>query len=286
MKTVLMIVAVIILLVVVSQTFYTIDMNEQAIVLQFGEYQKTVKSPGLHAKLPFVQTVTRYEKRIIASDAPPGEYLDADKKRLEVDHITRFRIVDPLQFFKSVATVEVGLNRLQAIVFSELRDELALHPTAEIISAKREQIMETVAVRVAEKVADFGMQIVDLRIKRADLPGEVLQSVYGRMQAERQREAKRFRAEGEEQALEIRAQADKEKTVILAEGYEQGQRLRGEGDAQATEIYAAAYTQNPEFFGFLRSLLAYEVFLVGETTLVLDSDSDLFRYLASPGSGE
>jgi len=286
MKTVLIIVAVIILLVVLSQTLYTIDMTEQAIITQFGEYQKTVKSPGLHAKIPFVQTVHRYEKRIIASDAPAGEYLDADKKRLLVDHVTRFRIEDPLQFFKSVRQVEVGLNRLQAVVFSELRDELALHPTAEIISVKREQIMETVAQRVAEKVDDFGMQIVDLRIKRADLPTEVLQSVYGRMQAERQREAKRFRAEGEEQAFEIRAQADKEKTVILAEAYEESQRLRGEGDATATEIYAAAYGQDPEFFSFLRSLLAYEAFLVGETTLVLDSDSDLFRYLAGPGSGE
>lgn len=289
MKPIFIIAAVGIFLLVIfgwGQPFYTIDMNEQAIITQFGEYQKTVRSPGLHAKLPFVQKVIRYEKRIIASDAPPGEYLDFDKKRLEVDHVTRFRIVDPLQFFKSVATVEVGLNRLQAVVFSELRDELALHPTAEIISVKREQIMETVAQRVAEKVGDFGMEIVDLRIKRADLPAEVLQSVYGRMQAERQREAKRYRAEGEEQAFEIRAQADKEKTVILAEAYEESQRLRGEGDAQATEIYAAAYGQDPEFFSFLRSLLAYETFLVGETTLVLDSDSDLFRYLSGPGSGE
>jgi membrane protease subunit HflC len=169
MKAVLIIVAVIVLLVVVSQSFFTIDETEQAIITQFGEYKKTVKSPGLHTKIPFVQVVHRYEDRIIASDAPPGEYLDSDKKRLEVDHVTRFRIADPLQFFKSVRQVEVGLSRLQAVVFSELRDELALHPTAEIISVKREQIMDTVAQRVREKVDDFGMQIVKGRPRDFEL---------------------------------------------------------------------------------------------------------------------
>jgi hypothetical protein len=177
---------------------------------------------------------------------------------------------------------EIGAQtRLQQIVVSELRDELAKHSLSEIISIQREPIMEAVAARAAEKLKEFGIELIDVRVKRADLPEEVQTSVFERMKAERQRKAKEYRAEGEEKALKIRADADKERTIILAEAYEESQKLRGEGDAEATRIYAQAFGKDPEFYDFLRSLEAYENFLVGETTLVLSSDSELFKYLDS-----
>jgi membrane protease subunit HflC len=167
-------------------------------------------------------------------------------------------------------------------VFSEMRAELALHPIADIISEKREQIMDTVAARVQPKVADFGMRIVDVRIRRADLPAEVLESVFARMQAERARIAKQYRAEGGERAALIRAEADRDATIILAEAYEESQKLRGEGDAEATSIYAKAFTQDSEFYAFLRSLEAYQKFLADNSTLVLSTKSELFKYIVSP----
>jgi membrane protease subunit HflC len=280
-KAAIIIVAVIVALILISQSLYTVDMTKQVVILQLGRYIKTVDEPGLHIKTPFIQSVTSYEKRILVSDAAPGEYLDFDKKRLEVDHITRWRINDPIQFYKTVRNEPGALARLQPIVFSELRDELALHKIAEIISVEREQIMDTVAGRVRGKVAGFGIDIVDVRIKRADLPGEVRDSVFARMEAERQRKAKKYRAEGAEVALQTRADADKKKTVILAEAYEQSQKLMGKGDAEATKICADAFGQDPEFYSFLRTLEAYEKFLPGGTTLVLGADSELFKYLRS-----
>jgi len=280
-KAVITVVVMIVALVLVSQAVYTVDVTKQAILLQFGKHVRTVYQPGLHFKVPFIQKVTLFEKRILISDAFPGEYLDLDKKRLEVDHVTRWRVKDPLEFYKSVRDEIGALGRLQPIVLSELRDELALHPIVEIIGPKREQIMDTVAIRVAPKVEPFGIEIIDVRIKRADLPGEVRDSVFARMEAERQVKAKKYRAQGEEQALEIRADADKEKTIILATAYEQSETLRGEGDAQATAVYAAAFEQDPEFYAFLRTLEAYENFLTQDTTLVLSSDSELFKYLES-----
>ncbi len=272
---------VVALLVLLSQAAFTVDMTQQALVLQFGQYVRTVKDPGLHFKIPFTHQVSRYDKRVLTSDIKAGEYLTLDKKRLVADPVSRWRIADPLQFFKTVANEPGALARLEPVVLSELRDELAKYNFTDIISTKRASIMETVSKRVREKATEFGIEVVDVRIKRADLPAEVQASVFARMKAERQRISFQYRAEGDELAATVRAGADKEATIILAEAYAESQRQRGEGDAQATAIYAQAFEQNAEFYNFLRTLEAYKKFLAERSTLVLGSDSELFKYLAS-----
>ena len=279
-KVVIIIVVAIGALILIGQSFYTVDITKQVIILQFGEYQQTVSTPGVHVKVPFIQTVLEFEKRVLMSDAPSTGYLTLDKKNLIIDHITRWRIDDPNLFFKSVTSETRALQRLQAIVVSELRDELASHDFEDMISTEREPIMEIVAQRTGEKAIEFGIGIVDVRIKRADLPNEVQDSVFDRMRAERQRISKQNRAEGEEQAFKERAEADREATVILAEANKTSQILRGQGDAQATAIYAATYQQNPGFYSFIRTLEAYESVLSSDTTLVLSAESELFKSLS------
>ena len=286
----ILIIILIAAVVLVSQIFFIVDETQQAIVLQFGNPIRTIRNPGLHTKLPFIQNLTFFEKRVLSSDAPPQEYLTTDKKRLVVDHVTRWQIKDPLLFFQAVGTEAGARARLDDIVFSELREELAKVDFVEVISRERENIMERVAESSEEKAREFGIDIVDVRVKRADLPEEVEQSVYSRMQAERQRESSLFRAEGEEQAAILRAQADREATVILAEGYAEAQRLRGEGEALAIKIYAAALEQDPEFYAFTRRLEAYKITLKEGDSIVIPVDSDFFRYLTSgalePAFGE
>lgn len=284
MKGLVIVIFVVAVWILAGQTAFTVDMTEQAIVLQFGQYVRTVQEPGLYFKTPFTQAVSKFDKRVLVSDALPGEYLELDKKRLVVDNVTRYRISDPLEFYKSVRTEIGGLARMQPIILAELRDELAMRPMSDIIGKEREVIMEKVASRVRMKVQPFGMDIVDVRIKRVDLPKEVQGSVFGRMKAERERLGKQFRAEGEEAAAMLRAEADKQVTIIAAEGYERSQRLRGEGDAKATAIYAASFQQDPEFYGFLRTLEAYNSFLKERTTVVLSANSELFQFLKSPRS--
>ena len=209
-----------------------------------------------------------------------------DKKNLIIDHITRWRITEPDLFYKSVRDESGALQRLHAIIVSELRDEVASHDFQDMISIQREPIMDAVAERSRAKVREFGMEIIDVRIKRADLPTEVQESVFNRMIAERQRISKQNRAEGEEQAFKTRAEADREATIILAEAFKTSQELRGEGDAMATAIYAAAYKQAPEFYSLLRTLEAYGNFMDEKTTLVLDSESELFKHLSSSEPSE
>lgn len=281
MVTRLVIIIVLLIAVVFagSQALFTIDEKEQVIITRFGEYMRTLKEPGLNFKTPFIEEVHTFEDRVLVSDAAPAEYLTSDKKRLVVDHVTRWRIIDPLEFYKSVRDVPAALARLEDLVFSEMRRELALHDFADIISIKRESIMDSVAIGAGDKALAYGIDVIDVRIKRADLPEEVETSVFARMDSERQRIAKAYRAEGDEQARMTRALADKEKTIILANAYEQSQILQGEGDAQAIAIYATAYGKDPEFYAFLRSLEAYQQFMSEGTTMVLTTDSDLFRYL-------
>lgn len=267
--------------ILASQTFFIVDETNQAIVLQFGAPIRTLSYPGLAAKLPFIQNVIFFERRVLSSDAPPQEYLTTDKKRLVVDHVTRWRIADPLLFYQAVGTEAGARARLDDIVFSELREELAKVNFVEVISRERESIMERVAASAVEKASEYGIDIVDVRVKRADLPVEVEQSVYLRMQAERQRESSLFRAEGEENAAILRAQADRERTVILAEGYAESQSLRGDGEALAIKIYAQSLEQDPEFYAFLRRLEAYKTILKKGDTIVIPVDSEFFRYLIS-----
>jgi modulator of FtsH protease HflC len=271
-------------IVLLRQFLFTVQENEQVIVTQFGEHKKTIREPGLAVKKPFVQLVIRFDKRILSSDAPQAEYLTQDKKRLVADPITRWRIEEPLLFYKTVRHESGARARLDDLVLSEVRREVASHTFDMVIGAKREVIMEAVAKSAREKAKEFGIEVIDVRIKRADLPREVQASVFSRMEAEREREAKRYRSEGEEESFKLRAETDKERTILLAEAEQRSQILRGEGDAEATRVYAAAFNRDPEFYSFVRSLEAYETFMGQRSTLFLSTSADLFRYLGTPKS--
>ena len=256
---------------------------QQAVITQFGKPVRTIREPGLYVKVPVVQTLSRFERRILATDVQAAEYLTLDKKRLAVDHVSRWRISDPLEFYRTVRDTRGAMARLDDIIFARLRQEIAKHNFADFIREKREGIMQVVTAGTREMAASFGIEVVDVRIKRADLPTEVQASVYARMRAERERIAKRYRAEGEERARKIRASADKEREILVAKAYEESQGMIGEGDAQAIATYARAFGQDPELYGFLRRLESYEKIFAGGTTVVLSPDSDLLRYLQGPG---
>jgi membrane protease subunit HflC len=270
---------------VASQMFFIVDEKNQVIVTQVGQYLYSVREPGIYLKSPFVQSATHFDKRILVSDPAPAEYLSLDQKRLVADPVTRWRIVDPLLFYTSVREEAGALARIDDIVFSEMRAEVATFEFSRVISSERESIMARVSQRAAERAKAFGIEVVDVRLKRADLPEQVQASVFSRMQAERSRIAARYRSEGAESAAKIRADAERDRTVILARAYEESQRLRGTGEAEATTIYAQAFGQDPEFYAFLRSLEAYEHVLASGSTLVMSTDSDLFRYLNSHRNG-
>jgi membrane protease subunit HflC len=272
-------VMVVIAAIVIMQSIFVVQETEQAIVLQFGDPVAIVRDPGIAWKRPFIQNVITFDKRVLSSDAPPQEYLTSDKKRLVVDHVTRWRISDPLIFYQAVRTETGARARLDDIIFSELRRELASTEFVDVISSQREAIEERVADSAEEKAAEFGIAVLDVRTKRADLPKEVEQSVFERMRAERQRESSLIRAEGEEQGNIIRAQADRTSGVTVAEGEEQAQRLRGEGEGEAIRIYAEALSQDEEFYAFLRRLESYGTILKPGDRLVIPSDSEFFRYL-------
>lgn len=281
-KTIALGVVVALVLIVGSQSLFVVNEFDQAIVMQFGAHQRTVQEPGLHFKLPFVQTIHRYDRRVLMSDSSPSEYLTLDRKRIIVDHVSRWRIADPLQFYRTVRTTPGALSRLDDIITSQLRQEVARHEFLDLIQEQREAIMAAVTRQTVVSARAFGIEILDVRIKRADLPDEVQASVFDRMREERRRIANRYRAEGDELAREIRAEADKEVEIILANAYERAQMLRGEGDALSIAIFADAYNLDPEFFAFQRSLEAYGRILGdNSTTLVLPADSPLFRYLES-----
>ncbi len=267
-------------ILVVSKIFYIVDEREQAIVTMFGQPMRTVREPGLYMKVPFIHSLQRFDKRVLSSDAQAVEYLTSDKKRVVVDHVSRWRITDPLEFYRTVRTEAGALIRLNDVVSGRLREEIAKRSFIDFVREQREAIVQAVSQDARASVKQqFGIELIDVRIKRLDLPREVQASVYARMQAERQRIAKKYRAEGEEQAREIRADVNKEAQIVLAKSYEQAQKLMGEGDAQATAIYALAYEKDPEFYSFMRRLETYERSLGAGTTILLDADSDLLKYL-------
>jgi membrane protease subunit HflC len=253
--------------------------REVAIVTQLGVYKRTLSSPGPYFLMPFLQDVTRMEARILGSDVTPAEYLTLDKKRLVADPVSRWRVADPLKFFTTVHDETGARARLDDVINSELRRELATRDFDDIIGVGRDTVMDQVVANARLKAKEYGIHVVDVRIKRADLPNEVEESVFGRMRAERDRVAKQYRSEGEEQAAKIRAEADKERTILLARAYETAQKIRGEGDASSIAVYGRAYGRDPEFYAFLRSLSAYEKLMGAKSTLVLSTGSELFRYL-------
>jgi len=279
-KAIAVIVLVIFILIVIKGALFTVDEREQAIILQLGKHVRTIQEPGLYFKLPLVQNVLRFEDRILEYDASAAKIITADKKHLMVDNYARWKIIDPLKFYETVRNEFGAQARLDDIVFSEIREELARHTLTEVVSLRREMLMNKVAEQCDQKAREYGIQIIDVRIKRADLPKEVTHSVYARMKAERNRIAKKYRSEGEEEAVKIRAKADRERTILLAESYRKAEILRGVGDAQAIKIYAQAFGKDPEFYSFLRTLEVYKKSLAEGTTVVLSSDSELFRYLS------
>jgi membrane protease subunit HflC len=277
--------AVVLLILIViglSGALFTVDEKEQAIVTQLGKYVRTVTEPGLKFKVPFLQSVHKFEDRVLEYDAAAAKIITSDKKHLVIDNYARWRIVDPLKVYQTVRNEFGGQARLDDIVFSEIREELARHTLTEIVSVNREAIMNEVGRQCNEKAREYGIEVIDVRIKRADLPSEVAHSVYARMKAERQRIAKKYRSEGEEAAVKIKALTDKEKTILLAESYRKAEKLRGEGDAEAIKVYAQAFEKDPEFYSFVRTLESYEKSLKRDTTVVLPSDSEFFRYLSPP----
>ena len=259
---------------------FTVTEVEQAVVTQFGEPVRVITEPGLHFKLPApVQKVTYFDKRLLDYDANPDPIYTKDKKILLLDNYARWRIVEPLVFMKALRTVDEATARLDDIVFSELRKELGQHELSEVVASNREEIMLDVTTRSDEAARPYGIEVVDVRVKRADLPPENEAFVFNRMRAEREREAKAYRAEGEEQALKIRAETDLEAASISAEAYEKSQGIRGEGDAEALTIYAAAYKNAGKFYEFTRTLEAYEKSLTEGTVLVQPLDTEFFKFL-------
>jgi membrane protease subunit HflC len=271
------------LIAALAQITFTIGEWEQGLLLQFGSPRRILQEPGLYFKLPFVQTLVRLDKRVLSTDARTAEYLTLDKKRVLVDHVSRWRIRDPLEFYRSIRDQQRAWARLDDLISARLRQETAKHNFLDFVREKREDIMAVVTKDTKETANSFGIEVLDVRIKRLDLPQEVQASVFARMRAERERIAKRYRAEGDERAREIRANADREREVIVATAYETSQKLSGEGDAQAAATYAQAFGQDPEFYAFVRRLQAYEKILINDTTLVLSPDSELLRYLQTPG---
>lgn len=271
----------IVALILLSASVFVVNESQQAIVTQLGKYVRTASEPGLNFKMPFFQKAIKFEDRVLEYDAAPAKIITKDKKHLVIDNYARWRIDDPLKFYESMRNEFGAQQRLDDIVFSEIREELARHTLTEIVSENRESLMQKVGNQCDIKAEQYGIKVIDVRIKRADLPGEVEHSVYARMKAERQRIAKKYRSEGEEEAVKIRATTDKERTILLAESYRKAEKLKGEGDAEAIKIYAEAFEKDPEFYSFIKTLETYEKSLGKDTTIVLSSDSEFFKYLDS-----
>ena len=264
-----------------SETFYTITPIEQAIVLQFGEHKRTSSNPGLYFKLPFVETLIRFDKRILSIDSIPEQITTTDKKRLVVDTYTRYKIVDPLLFYKRLHNEKLAANKLSSIIGSSLKSILGKTSFDVLLSDQRSHVMDQVQNHVEESVKSMGITIVDVRIRRADLPPENSEKIFQLMKSERERIAKDLRARGQEKAREIRAEADREKVVIVANANKEGTIIRGEGESKSANIYAQAFKTNREFYDFYRSMQAYKHALKPEnTTYVLNpKDGEFFKFL-------
>ena len=267
------------ILILFFSSVYVVYQPEQAIVLQFGEPMRVVNEPGLKFKVPFIQNVVFYDSRLLNLDPPAQEVVLNDKKRLDVDSFTRYRIIDPLKFYKTVRTEEQAQSKLAEIVNSSLRKVLGRVTLTELLSEKRTQIMQDISATVKKDAEAIGVSVADVRIRRADLPIEVMQAINHRMRTERERDAKEFRAKGQQEAQNIRAKADKEATIIVAEAEKNAQITRGQGDKDAVELWNRIVGQDVDFYEFYRSLDAYRKSLADkETSLVLSPDSEFFKY--------
>ena len=280
--------AILLALLVISQSFFIVDATEVAIVTQFGEFQRSYTSPGLKSKLPIVQAVTKFDNRLQRFDIPPANFITLDKKNLVIDAYARYRITDPLLFLQNLFDLSAAGPKVGDIVTSELKKEVASDNQTDIISETREQVMDRVLI-ASQLIANssgqggqgLGIIIVDVRIKRADFPLSIAESVFARMNAERSRVANQERAEGERTKLEIQSDADRQVVEILSKANRDSLEIRGEAEGRSIEIFAEAIQQNPELYTFLRSLEAYQKLLDSGDTIVLDSEAPLFRFLTS-----
>jgi len=274
-------------LAVLSMSMYTVDKRQYAIVRQFGEIKKVIKEPGLNFKVPLIQNVTYFDRRILTMDTPePERFITSEKKNVLVDLFVKWRVADPELYFVSVSGIESrALTRIEQTVNAGLREEFGKRTVHEVVSGQRDDIMERMRVKADTDARKIGVEIVDVRLKRVDLPTEVSESVYRRMEAERKRVANELRSEGAAEAERIRADADRQREIIVAEAYRDAQRVKGEGDAKAAAVYADAFGRDSEFYSFYRSLQAYrETFADKGDVLVVEPDSDFFKYLKQ-GSG-
>ena len=272
-----------VLLVLVMSALFTVHQTQQALVLQFGNPKRVVTEPGLHVKVPFVQNAVYIDRRVLDFDAEANELILGDQKRLVVDAFARYRIVDPLRFYQSVGSEDLLRGRIDTILDASLRKTLGEVPLFTVLSADRAALMNQIRDQANTETKQFGIDIVDVRIKRADLPAENSQAIYRRMQTEREREAKELRAQGAELAQRIRSRADRERRVIIAEAEKEGQIIRGEGDALAIRIFADAFGKDVDFFSFYRSMQAYrDAFGDDSTSFVLSPNSEFFRFFNNP----
>ena len=266
-------------------SFFIVDQTQQALVLQFGEPKRLVNKPGLNFKIPFIQEVTFFEKRVLSLVSQDSEeVILADQKRLEVDTYSRFKIIDPLLFFQTVRSEFGARQRLDSIIDSSVRRVFGSYELTAILSDARTEIVNDISDEVNDIIKRLGMEIIDVRIRRADYPEATSQNIFNRMKTERQQEAKEFRAEGAEEAQKIRADAEKQKVVLVAESKRKAEALRGNGDGEAIKIYSIAFGQDENFFKFYRSMLAYEnTFVDDGTTMLLSPDSDFFSFFGNQG---
>ena len=264
---------------IMSTSIFTVHLTQTAVLLELQKPKEIITKPGLYFKIPVMQKVRFFSKQLLDNDSPPTEVITRDKKNLLIDNFSLYRITDPLKFLETVRSENGARARLDDIVYSELRVEIGTHDLHDIVTENRETIMDKVTREANKKAAEYGIEMADVRIKRIDLPPEIANSIFNRMRTERQRIAMEYRSEGKEESTKIRAETDKEKTILIAEAYKQEQATRGEGDGQATKIYAEAFERDPKFYSFIRSMEAYKKSLKSDTTILLSEDSEFLRFL-------
>ena len=274
-----LLVVVIGLFILGASPLFIVDITQNAIVVELGKPKRNITEPGLYVKVPFIQEVTYFDKRLLDYDSDPQDVITQDKKTLLLDNYAKWRIVDPLKVYQNFQSQRGAYQRLHDIIYSELRVELGRHDLLEIVATGRHDLMAIVTQRSNEKASAYGIEIQDVRIKRADLPEQNEKAVFARMQAERERQAKQYRAEGAEEAQKIRSEAEKDREIILAQAYKESEELRGAGDAKAFKVYADAYRQDQKFFEFTRSMEAYKKAFKDKSTMVVSPDSEFFQYL-------
>ena len=277
LKSILLLPVLLVAALLAQQTLFVVDQTQQALVIQLGHPLDKVYGPGLHAKLPFIQNVVYFEARILDYDARPAEALTSDLKTIVLDNYARWKIEDPLQFYRTMRTETNAQARLDAVIYSQIRAHVGRHTLTEVVADERNSIMASVTEKASQQMKEFGIAIVDVRIKRTDLPAENQRAIFDRMRAERERQATQYRSEGAEESTKIRSGAEKERALILAEAGKKAQVLRGEGDAEAARIYAEAFSRSPEFFSFQRGLEALRKSLGENTRMVLTPDSPLLQ---------